>query len=147
MYLTQALRLLNFYCFAFCALASCMDDWDPREAGAALEALWRVLRYSKIRHHHGWSDVQVLEFVQDVTIVAVLGQESLRRAVVAGDRSEDCYLGCAIEQEPGSVVSGDRHLVGLARYEGSGGPLAERVSRRAEQLATFVRLRPLERSM
>lgn len=81
---------------------------------AVLEELQRVLRYPKISHRHGWSDVQVLEFLEDVRSLAILVPGELRLAVVAEDPSDDRYLECAVEGEAGYVVSGDRHLVGLA---------------------------------
>ena len=85
---------------------------------AILEELRRVLRYPKISRRHGWSDARVLEFVEDVTSLAILVPGELRLAIVADDPSDDRYLECAIEGEAGYVVSGDRHLIGLAQYEG-----------------------------
>jgi putative PIN family toxin of toxin-antitoxin system len=85
---------------------------------AILEELRRVLRYPKISHRHGWADAQVLEFVEDVESLAILVPGELRLAVVAEDPSDDRYLECAVEGEAGYVVSGDRHLVKLAQYEG-----------------------------
>ena len=85
---------------------------------AIVDELRRVLRYPKINHRHGWSDARILEFVEDVTSLAVLIRGELRLTVVADDPSDDRYLECAVEGEAGYVVSGDRHLVGLAQYEG-----------------------------
>jgi uncharacterized protein len=61
---------------------------------------------------------RILEFVEDVTSLAILVPGELRLAVVAEDPSDDRYLECAVEGEAGYVVSGDRHLVSLAQYEG-----------------------------
>lgn len=83
-----------------------------------LKELDRVLRYPKISRRHGWSDARVLEFVEDVQSLAILVPGELRLKVIAEDPSDDRYLECAIEGEAGYVVSGDRHLVGLAGYEG-----------------------------
>ena len=83
-----------------------------------LEELRRVLRYPKISRRHGWSDARVLEFVEDVASLAILSPGVLRLTVVADDPSDDRYLECAVEGEAGYVVSGDRHLIGLAQYEG-----------------------------
>jgi putative PIN family toxin of toxin-antitoxin system len=85
---------------------------------AILEELERVLRYPKISRRHGWSQAQVLEFVEDVKSLAILVPGDLRLKVVAEDASDDRYLECAVEGEAGYVVSGDRHLVALAQYEG-----------------------------
>jgi putative PIN family toxin of toxin-antitoxin system len=85
---------------------------------AILEELRRVLRYPKIRGRHGWSDAHVLEFVEDITRLAILVPGVLRLAIVAEDPSDDRYLECAVEGEAGYVMSGDRHLIGLAQYEG-----------------------------
>ena len=85
---------------------------------AILEELRRVLRYPKISRRHGWSDLQILEFVEDVTGLAILVPGELRLAVVSEHPSDDRYLECAVEGQAGYIVSGDRHLVGLAQYEG-----------------------------
>ncbi len=85
---------------------------------AILEELERVLRYPKISRRHGWSQAQVLEFVEDVKSLAILVPGDMRLKVVAEDASDDRYLECAVEGEAGYVVSGDRHLVALAQYEG-----------------------------
>ena len=85
---------------------------------AILEELERVLRYPKISRRHGWSQAQVLEFVEDVKSLAILVPADLRLKIVAEDASDDRYLECAVEGEAGYVVSGDRHLVALAQYEG-----------------------------
>ena len=94
------------------------DQFHLVTSRAILEELRRVLRYPKISRCHGWSDAQVLEFVEDVTSLAILVPGELSLAVVTEDPSDDRYLECAVEGEAGYVVSGDRHLVGLAQYEG-----------------------------
>jgi uncharacterized protein len=85
---------------------------------AILEELGRVLRCSKIRHRHGWSDFQALKFIEDLTSLAVLVPGELRLAVVSEDPSDDRFLECAIEGQADYIVSGDGHLVRLAQYEG-----------------------------
>jgi predicted nucleic acid-binding protein len=52
----------------------------------------------------------------------------LSLAAIAEDPSDDRYLECAVEGEPGYIVSGDRHLVGLAQYEGVRSSLRARFS-------------------
>ncbi len=94
------------------------DRFHLVTSGTILEELRRILRYPKISRRHGWSDAQVLEFVEDVTGLAILVPGELRLAVVSEDPSDDRYLECAVEGEAGDVVSGDRHLVRLAQYEG-----------------------------
>jgi putative PIN family toxin of toxin-antitoxin system len=84
---------------------------------AILEELERVLHYPKIRRRHNWPDMRVSEFVEDVQRLAILVPGELKLAVVAADPSDDRYLECAVEGEAGYIVSGDRHLVGLAQYE------------------------------
>ena len=94
------------------------DRFHLATSRVILEELRRVLRYPKISRRHGWSDAQVLEFVEEVTSLAIVVPGELRLAVGAEDPSDDRYLECALEGEAGYVVSGDRHLVGLAQYEG-----------------------------
>ncbi len=87
-------------------------------SAAILDELRRVLSYPKIRRHHGWSQAEILEFVEDIASLAILVPGQHRLKVMADDRSDDRYLECAIEGGADYIVSGDRHLVGLGQYEG-----------------------------
>jgi len=84
-------------------------------SAAILGEFRRVLSYPKIRRHHGWSQAEILEFVEDVASVAIVVPGQLRLEVVAEDPSDDRYLECALEGGTGYIVSGDRHLVGLGQ--------------------------------
>ncbi len=59
---------------------------------AILEELKRALRYPKISRRHGWSQAQVLEFVEDVKSLAILVPGDMRLKVVAEDALDDRYL-------------------------------------------------------
>jgi putative PIN family toxin of toxin-antitoxin system len=85
---------------------------------AILEELKRALRYPKISRRHGWSQAQVLEFVEDVKSLAILVPGDLRLKVVAEDALDDRYLECGMEGEASYLVGGDRHLLTLEQYEG-----------------------------
>jgi len=87
-------------------------------SAAILDELLRVLRYPKISRRHGWSQAEILEFVEDVARLAILVPGQHRLEVVAEDPTDDRYLECAIEGGAAYIVSGDRHLVGLGQYKG-----------------------------
>jgi putative PIN family toxin of toxin-antitoxin system len=83
-----------------------------------LDELQRVLDYPKIARRHRWSQTQVLEFIEDLAVLAILVPGELWVEVVAEDPSDDRYLECAMEGGATYIVSGDLHLVGLGQYEG-----------------------------
>lgn len=100
-------------------LRAWLDEWlHLVTSRAILKELRRVLRYPKISRRHRSSDAQVTEFVEDLTSLAIVVPGELSFAVVVEDPSEDRYLECAVEGEAGYVVSGDRHLIRMAQYEG-----------------------------
>jgi hypothetical protein len=74
-----------------------LKAWFENRVIWCIEELGRVLRYLKISRRHGWSDAQVLEFVEDVTGLAILVPGELRLAVVAEDPSDDRNVECAVE--------------------------------------------------
>ncbi len=87
-------------------------------SAAILDELRRVLSYPKIRRRHGWSQAEILEFVEDIASLAILVPGQHRLKVVAEDPTDDRYLECALEGDAAYIVSGDHDLVGLGQYEG-----------------------------
>jgi uncharacterized protein len=81
-----------------------------------LNEMAHVLRYPKIARRHRWSDSEIHAFMESLEALAILTPGKLRLNVVAADPSDDRYLECAIEGEADYLVTGDRHLLGIAVY-------------------------------
>ena len=82
-----------------------------------LEELERVLHYPKIATRHGWSQAMVQQFLFRLTTIAITTPGDLALSVV-DDPSDNRYLECAVEGNASYIVSGDRDLLRLVRFEG-----------------------------
>jgi uncharacterized protein len=83
-----------------------------------LAEIGQVLRYPRIRKHHGWNETQLESFVEDLKHIASLVYPERSFAAVADDPSDDRYLECAVAGGAAYLVSGDRHLLGLESFQG-----------------------------
>ena len=78
----------------------------------------RVLRYPRLRKLHGWTDIQIEEFVDGLRAAATLVGGDVEVSVVADDPDDNVILACAVEGGTDYVVSGDAHLLNLKTYQG-----------------------------
>ena len=65
----------------------------------------------------GWEDEKTRELVQAISRVARVLRTTTRLHVVA-DEPDNRILECAIQAHANFIVTGDRHLLTLQRYEG-----------------------------
>jgi putative PIN family toxin of toxin-antitoxin system len=72
----------------------------------------------KLRGKFHWEDEQVKAAVRHVAAVAVVVKPVERLAVLA-DEPDNRILECAREAHAELIVTGDRHLLELGRYEGT----------------------------
>ncbi len=72
----------------------------------------------KLRGKFHWEDEQVKTAVRHVAAVAMVVKPVERLAVLA-DEPDNRILECAREAGAKMIVSGDRHLLELGRYEGT----------------------------
>ncbi len=87
-------------------------------SAAILEEYRRTLLYERIMRRHRRSMEEVERAVTRLRAVALLLEPKTRLHVIAEDPSDDKFLECAVEGEADYIVSGDRHLLGLGRYQG-----------------------------
>ena len=83
-----------------------------------LEDLRRVLHYPHIRKRHGWSDEEILLFLDSLALAVMLTPGRLELNVVGDDPIDDKILACAVEGQVDYVVASDRHLVEIGSYAG-----------------------------
>ena len=99
-----------------------LDAWRAEQfqlliSPPILEELERVLHYPKIAMRHGWSLALVQQFLFRLTTIAITTPGDLLLSVV-DDPSDNRYLECAVEGHATHLVSGDRDLLRLGRFEG-----------------------------
>jgi hypothetical protein len=78
----------------------------------------RVLRYPRLRQLHGWTDIQIDEFVDGLRAAATVVAGDVEVSVVADDPDDNVILACAVEGGADYIVSGDAHLLNLKTYQG-----------------------------
>jgi uncharacterized protein len=103
--------------------ARILDAWrDDRFqlliSDSILDEMGRVLRYPKIVKRHKWTEAEIDRFLRTLSILAIKTPGSLRVNAILEDPSDNRYLECAVEGSADVIVSGNRDLLALQRYEG-----------------------------
>ncbi len=83
-----------------------------------LQEIGRVLRYPKLSRRHGWTEEDLVRFIEDVRHLAMLTPGKLTLAVIKEDPADNRYLECALEAEADCIVSGGHHLLEVGEYRG-----------------------------
>lgn len=84
---------------------------------ALLDELERVLRYPRIKQYLAWSDDELTEFIELILRQAKVVSPSQTLDVVTDDPDDNRVLEAAVEGQAGYIVSGDRHLLQLGKYD------------------------------
>ena len=78
----------------------------------------KVLAYPKIRKRLTASGEEVKNFVQLLSVVAIITPGTFILPLLAADPDDTKYLVCAVEGHADFIVSGDHHLTDLVMYRG-----------------------------
>jgi putative PIN family toxin of toxin-antitoxin system len=83
-----------------------------------MEELEEVLKREEVAAFHQRTPEQIEQIVDALTTVSefVAGQGSVN--VVVEDHDDDKFLAVALEGRADYIISGDRHLFGLGRFQG-----------------------------
>lgn len=93
-------------------------DFELLITSQILDELDRVLRYPRIVKRTGWSEEQIVEFLETLEQAASLSP-GLLTVEVADDPDDNMYLACAIEGGADYIVTGDKsHLLPLTECQG-----------------------------
>jgi len=84
---------------------------------AILKEICRVLVYPKIRKLLKASNVTVKEIVHVILENSVLVRPSLKLNVIREDPEDNRVLGCAVYVNARFIVSVDKHLLNLKKYD------------------------------
>ncbi|HDP70368.1 MAG TPA: putative toxin-antitoxin system toxin component, PIN family [Actinobacteria bacterium] len=71
----------------------------------------------RLRDKFGWSEEDIVEAIRTVGYSSELVKPTQRLAVLEDD-PDNRILECAVEVEAKFIVSGDRHLLRLGKYQG-----------------------------
>lgn len=83
-----------------------------------LEEFRRVLFEEEIREYSSWTEDEVRQLIQDLSISGIQTKGELKLSVIKEDPTDDKWLVAAIEGEADYIVTGDVHLKNLSSYEG-----------------------------
>ena len=72
---------------------------------------------SKLRAKFKWDDEHITAAVRHAAAVATVVKPTMKVTVLA-DEPDNRILECALEAQVDLIVTGDRHLLDLGRYEG-----------------------------
>ena len=76
-----------------------------------------LLQYQKIRKRYHYSDQTVIQFVQNLRIVAHLITELPSIEVVNSDPNDNMVVACALKAQADYIVTRDNDLLSLENYE------------------------------
>ena len=92
--------------------------FDMCLAEEILEEVQRaLLQYQKIRKRYHYSDQTVIQFVQNLRIVAHLITELPSIEVVNSDPNDNMVVACALKARADYIVTRDNDLLSLGNYE------------------------------
>ena len=77
-----------------------------------------MLSYPKIRKRTPFSDEEIAELIELISIRLIKVTGSLELRVIEADPTDDKYLAAAVEGKADYIVTGDSHLKDLGEYEG-----------------------------
>jgi len=83
-----------------------------------IEEIKKVLSYPKIRKRTPFSDEEIAELIELISIRSIKVTGSLELRVIEADPTDDKYLAAAVEGKADYIVTGDSHLKDLGEYEG-----------------------------
>lgn len=87
-------------------------------APSILDEVTRVLDYPRIHSRLQWTTARKQVFVATIRHKAILTDATTPIASAIRDLTDTKFLSCAIEGQADTVVTGDRHLLDLNRYQG-----------------------------
>lgn len=105
------------------ASAAIVDAWRNWEiivltTQKQMEEVGEVLRRPHIRKHHGMSNEDIEEFLEEFREFSVEVDVGEIRKVIEEDPDDDFLLALAAAGSADYIVSGDRHILALKQYWG-----------------------------
>lgn len=82
-----------------------------------LGELRRAITYPRVRSRINLSDDEIELLLAALDVLAVHVEPTIEVDAVGSDPDDDVYIEAALEGRAGYVVTGDKHLLDLARYE------------------------------
>ncbi|MBI2170912.1 MAG: putative toxin-antitoxin system toxin component, PIN family [Chloroflexi bacterium] len=78
----------------------------------------RALLYERVARRHRFTPNEIDHRLEELRELAVIVEPQTRLHVIPDDPDDNKFLECAVEGEADYIVSGDRHLLKLGRYQG-----------------------------
>jgi putative PIN family toxin of toxin-antitoxin system len=84
---------------------------------AILTEIRRVLRYPRIRKASTWTEAEISELLDLLSAYAEIRVPGTLALQVCRDPTDDKYLVAAVEGEADYLITGDKDLLSLGRYQ------------------------------
>ncbi|HFD40079.1 MAG TPA: putative toxin-antitoxin system toxin component, PIN family [Anaerolineae bacterium] len=102
--------------------AQIIDHWRTGRfllltSPALLDELRRVLGYPRVATRLGWSEPERAQFLSSLETLALVTPGNLQLPGVTRDPKDDAVVACAVEGQAEFIVSGDKDLLILGRYQ------------------------------
>ena len=95
------------------------DRFDLVVSPATLDELGRVLRYPRIQKKYSLPVDRLEQFLRLIAGQALMVDPPPELAVIKADPSDNRYLECAKAGDAAYIVTGDKHLLALAEFDGT----------------------------
>lgn len=82
-----------------------------------LEEMGRVLQYPHIKNNYNLKDDDIAKVIDTIERLAVVLDDVEEVDVISKDPDDNKVLACAIAAEADCIVSGDKHLLKLGKFE------------------------------
>ena len=84
---------------------------------AIIAEIERVMRYPHLRDRYGLDESRIERLAASLRTDALVVPGVVTAGGATADPADDKFIACALEADAGFVVSGDRHLLSLKRYQ------------------------------
>ena len=78
----------------------------------------KVLKYSHIKKLHNLSELEIEEVVERIERLSTVVHIRKKVRGVSSDPDDEKFLECAVNAEADYLISGDKHLLKLKKYQG-----------------------------
>jgi putative PIN family toxin of toxin-antitoxin system len=85
---------------------------------AILDEYQAALAYRHVARRHKMTQPEIAEVIEALALLAIVVEPATKLQVVKGDPEDDKFLECAIEGNADCIVTGDRLLLELRRFQG-----------------------------
>lgn len=105
------------------APAAIINLWEDKEFDIAispplLEELERVLNYKRVKKYFQEPQEKIALLLKRLKMISINTDPKVKLNVIEDDPDYDRILECAVAANASYIISGDKHLLSLEKYQG-----------------------------